>query len=260
MFFRGQWEFCDTYDPGDVVVRADLFFLAIRQSAGEDPVSVSSENFWKMLAEDGTEELTLVPPLDAYDAKGHRIMNLMGGEDAADAVTVKQLCDGLQNVLDELAGASRGLQEALSSAASTIEKTIESVRSALQEAVDDKIGKSEGLLVDTYMTPAGFWTNIDPEGKARYATLKQSALAMFGTAIQGAGGEPVLFGHDPETGEITGYPLSMILGTVTAVLGGNPLIAIIDYPDGELLGGNPLMAVEDYYPYGHLYGGDPFTY
>ena len=259
MFFRGQWEFCETYDPGDVVVRADLFFLAIRQSAGEDPESVSSENFWKLLAEDGEEALALVPPLNAYDAKGHRVINLMGGADDADAVSVRQLYDGLQNVLDELADAAGSLQEALGSAVSTIEKTIESVRSALQTAVDTKLNISDGLTVGEYATPKGFWTNDSAGQTARYATLKQSALAMFGTAIQGAQGEPVLFGHDPETGEITGYPLSMIFGTVTDILGGNPLMTVADYPDGSLLGGNPLMAAEDYYPYGHLYGGDPST-
>ena len=82
----------------------------------------------------------------------------------------------------------------------------------------------------------------------------------FKTVIQDAQGEPVVFGYDPATGDIVGFSRAVIVADGGAMRGGNPLIALEDYPDGELLGGNPLMAAEDYYPYGHLYGGDPYMY
>jgi hypothetical protein len=53
MFFRGQWLFCATYDPGDVAARAGELWLAIRQSAGMDPADPASENYWKSLCRCG---------------------------------------------------------------------------------------------------------------------------------------------------------------------------------------------------------------
>ncbi|MDR1651788.1 MAG: hypothetical protein LBR87_08375, partial [Synergistaceae bacterium] len=49
MFFRGQWEYCSTYDPGDVAVRAGISFVAVRQSAGENPLDAASEDYWLAL-------------------------------------------------------------------------------------------------------------------------------------------------------------------------------------------------------------------
>ena len=49
MFFRGKWEFCEEYEPGDVVARANVTYVAIKRSAGYDPIISSSAEYWMAL-------------------------------------------------------------------------------------------------------------------------------------------------------------------------------------------------------------------
>jgi hypothetical protein len=56
MFSRGEWKYCDEYDPGDVVRRAGVFYMAARQNAGVNPLDVMAENTWLPLGERGGGE------------------------------------------------------------------------------------------------------------------------------------------------------------------------------------------------------------
>ena len=54
----------------------------------------------------------------------------------------------------------------------------------------------------------------------------------FETVIQDARGEPVVFGYDPATGDIVGFSRAAVAATGGAIRGGNPLMTLVDYPDG----------------------------
>ena len=115
-------------------------------------------------------------------------------------------------------------------------------------------------LYDDYVEPPAFlWTadSSKPKTLRGMPFAKLPSLLFDGTA---PGNESVLVGYDPIARTLFGYPISMLIVVTTHIRGGNPFMALVDYPDGELRGGNPLMTIDDYYPYGHLYGGDPFMY
>ena len=49
MYFKGVWEFCPEYDPGDVVLWNGSLYMALEHQAGNDPSKKENRKYWQPL-------------------------------------------------------------------------------------------------------------------------------------------------------------------------------------------------------------------
>ncbi|MBQ7263780.1 MAG: exo-alpha-sialidase [Synergistaceae bacterium] len=73
MYWRGDWDFCPEFMPGDVVRRNGGFYLALKQNAGLDPIDPLNAAYWQ----------TLGGPLPPVVTEHKDLGGLQGGDAAA---------------------------------------------------------------------------------------------------------------------------------------------------------------------------------
>jgi hypothetical protein len=280
MFFRGQWEFCETYEPGDVVVRADILFLAIRQSAGEDPFVPSSGNFWKPLSgtldsevevksnkgrpggyaplgEDGKISLLYLPAIPLIT--DHNIATKRDAADCHPMEAVTGLTDALDGKVDETASSTGEWME-------NIEVEHDDPDSATIRVYTSKLDGSENAIEYERMiygaTPPGLDPATEPgtaglltaSDKARLDWLPPFPLAdTFQDTIISIARKMLLDMLEPTAPD--GKPVLLGYDPETRTLFGCSLSDVTGVTD-HIYGGTPEMALGDY-PDGRLSGSDP---
>lgn len=56
MYFKGEWEFCPEYDPGDVVLWDASLYMSLEHHAGKDPSKKDNREYWQPLGTCGCDD------------------------------------------------------------------------------------------------------------------------------------------------------------------------------------------------------------